>query len=105
MTFLTPLCNESTHSAVCDVLQIDDPDGLFGYQNFTKQNTIRNGKPIYFSTQRNMIYWKKHHWSFDKYNAHSNQFEWSKNYAEKSFSFEKMCKKVTTLIIKNDGEL
>ena len=89
----------------CDVLQIDDPDGSFGHQNFSKQDTTRNGKPIYFSTQRNMIYWNKDYWSVDKYNALSDKFEWSKNYAAKSFSFEKMCKNVTTLIIKNDGEL
>ena len=97
------LANES--NCDCDILQIDDPDGSFGHQNFSKQDTTRNGKPIYFSTQRNMIYWKKKYWSFDKYNSHSDQFEWRENYAAKSFSFEKMCKNVTTLIIKNDGEL
>ena len=87
------LANESANCD-CDVLQVDDPDGLIGYQNFTKQNETRNGKPIYFSTQRNMIYWNKDYWSVDKYNALSDKFEWSKNYAAKSFSFEKMCKKV-----------
>ena len=97
------LANES--NCDCDVLQIDDPDGSFGNQNFTKQKTIRNGKPIYFSTQWNMIYWKNYYWSFDKYNVLLDRFEWSKSYAIKSFSFEKMCKNLTTLIIKNDGEL
>ena len=75
----------------CDVLQINSPVGLFGNQSFTKQNDTRNGKPIYVSTQRNMISWNNHYWSYDKYNAHLEIFESLKNYSTNLFSFERMC--------------
>ena len=39
----------------CDDLQIQDPDGDIGNQNFTKQNDTHNMKPYYFSIQRNML--------------------------------------------------
>ena len=90
----------------CDVLQVEDPDGFIGYQNFSKQTQTRNGKSIYFSTQQNMIYWNENHWSYDKYNTHLNKFEWRESYSSKSFSFENMCrKKKTGLIVSDDGEL
>ena len=102
----TVLANES-NTCDCDVLQIEGPVGSFGNQSFTKQNDDHNGKPIYFSTQQDMIYWNEHYWSHDKYNAHLNKFEWTENYARKSFSFENMCRKKKTaeMTTRNDGEL
>ena len=75
----------------CDVLQISSPVGWFGDQTFTKQNDTRNGKSIYFSTQRNMISWNNHYWSYDKYNGHSEIFESLKNYTTGLFSFDRTC--------------
>ena len=83
--------NESTNCD-CDVLQINSPISWFGNQTFTKQNYIRNGKRIYFSTQRSMISWNNHYWSYDKYNVHSEMFESVQNYSTRFFSFERMCK-------------
>ena len=102
----TVLANGS-NTCDCDVLQIEGPVGSFGNQNFTKQNDNHNGKPIYFSTQQNMIYWNKSYWSFDKYNASLNKFEWTESYATKSFSFENMCRKKKTWLNETriDGEL
>ena len=91
----TVLANES-NACDCDVLQIEGQVGSFGNQSFMKQNANHNGKPIYFSTQRNMIYWNEHDWSYEKYNASLNKFEWTESYATKSFSFENMCRKKKT---------
>ena len=102
----TVLANES-NTCDCDVLQIEGPVGSFGNQSFTKQNANHNGKPIYFSAKQHVIYWNKFYWSYDKYNTYLNKFEWRENYAEKSFSFENMCKKKKSagMTVRNDGEL
>ena len=102
----TVLANES-NTCDCDVLQIEGPVGSFGNQSFTKQNDDHNGKPINFSTQQDMIYWNKSNWSYDKYNAYLNKFEWTESYATKSFSFENMCRKKKSWLIETriDGEL
>ena len=102
----TVLANGS-NTCDCDVLQIEGPVGSFGNQNFTKQNDNHNGKPIYFSTKWNMIYWNEHDWSYEKYNGLLNKFEWTESYARKSFSFENMCRKKKTgrMTVRNDGEL
>ena len=81
----------------CDVLQVFDPDGSIGYQNFTKQNQTRNGKPIYFSTQQTMIYWDNQYWSYDEYDADSETFITGRDqYSSKFFSNENGCKNTTT---------
>ena len=82
----------------CDVLQVNDPDGLIGYQNFTKQIGDIDGKPYYFSTQRYMIVWYNGYWSYHKYNAHLNKLETNPETTITTtnvFSFENMCKNVT----------
>ena len=84
------IANESANCD-CNVLKITSPVGWFGNQTFTKQNYIRNGKRIYFSTQRSMISWNNHYWSYDKYNAHLEIFESLKNYSTNLFRFERMC--------------
>ena len=92
-TIVLVLANESANCD-CDVLQVDDPDGLIGYQNFTKQNQTRNGKPIYFSTQQNMIYWDNQYWSYDKYDADLITFKAGiDKYGLTLFSNENGCKK------------
>ena len=86
------LANESANCD-CDVLQVDDPDGLIGYQNFTKQNQTRNGKPIYFSIQQNMIYWDNQYWSYDEYDAKLETFVTGRDqFSSKFFSNENGCK-------------
>ena len=44
----------------CDVLEINDPHGSIGNQNFTRQNGTYNEKPYYVSGQWNMIAWNNH---------------------------------------------
>ena len=39
----------------CDVLQINDPDGVIGDQNFTKQNGKLNEKPYYYATMNSLL--------------------------------------------------
>ena len=64
-----------TDNCDCEVLKVESgtrwvnfkPPGLIGNQNFTKQNGTLNGKPYYFSTQKNMISWKSQYWSYDIY--------------------------------------
>ena len=77
----------------CDVLQVNDPDGPIGYQNFTKQNGTLDGKPYYFSTQQNMISWNNH-WFYEVYNPNLVVFESKQLFLTKAevFSFENtMC--------------
>ena len=102
----TVLANGS-NTCDCDVLQIEGPVGSFGNQSFMKQNANHNEKPIYFSTQQNLIYWNEHDWFYEKYDGHLNKFEWTESYARKSFSFENMCrkKKSGSMTVRNDGEL
>ena len=83
----------------CDVLEIKDEDSLIGYQNFTKQNGVINGKPYYFSTQRYLIVWYNGNWNYNKYDAQSNKLERKTTITTtKLFSFENMCKNVTQKI-------
>ena len=72
----------------CDVLQIDDPDGVIGYQNFTKQNQTLNGKPIYFSIQQNIISWYYTVWHYEEYDANWELFRPRFTYNSPFFSFE-----------------
>ena len=77
----------------CDVLQVNETSGVIGNQNFTKQNDTLNGKPYYFSIQRNMLSWDNHYWTYDKYNALTKMFEsLQKNYSNYAFSFAHKCK-------------
>ena len=71
--------NKSDHCD-CDILQVEGPnaDGFIGFQNFTKQTSILNGKPYFFSTQRNMIVWYNQYWSYDKYNGRLKTWEGTK---------------------------
>ena len=95
------LGNESAHCD-CDVLQVDDPDGSIGHQNFTKQDETRNGKPIYFSTQQNMIYWDNQYWSYDKYDADLITFKTGiDKYGLTLFSNENGCKNTSRTKIQN----
>jgi hypothetical protein len=83
----------------CDFLQIIDPDGLMGYQNFTKQDGLyQDGKPYYFSIQQNMIIWYNNYWYYYKYIAHLKLYQPIKIDISKLFSFENMCKNVTRKI-------
>ena len=79
----------------CDLLQINDTYGPIGYQNFTKQNGLLNGKPYYFSRQGNMISWRNqyydNYWSYEKYNTSLKMFESTTSYPTQSFSFENKC--------------
>ena len=80
----------------CDVLQINDPDGLMGYQNFTKQNGLyQDGKPYFFSIQQNMIISYNNYWYYNKYSADLKLYKPIKIEALKLFSFENMCKNAT----------
>jgi hypothetical protein len=86
------LANESD-DCKCDVLEING--GLIFYQNFRKQNDTHNGKPYYFSDQWNLISWKFHHWSYEKYDTSLKKFVTTAMYNPKFFSFDHMCKNVT----------
>ena len=83
----------------CEVLQVEDPDGKIGYQNFTKQNGTRNGKPYYVSMQKNMISWNHNFWSYDKWSM--KRFQLAETYFTQFFSFENKCEDVTGEIYQN----
>ena len=95
------LGNESDNCD-CEVLKVESgtrwvnfkPPGLIGNQNFTKQNGTLNGKPYYFSTQKNIISWKSPYWSYDIYDDHLKMFTSIKTYPTKVFSFDKNCTNV-----------
>lgn len=84
-------------NCACDVLQVIGPDSLFGKQNFTKQNGTLNGKPYYFSTQRNMISWNNEgeNWSYDKYNKAIKELEFIQKFDKGVFTFDQHCKNNT----------
>ena len=89
------LANESDNCD-CDVLQVNDPLGPIGYQNFTKQNGTLNGKSYYFSTKQNMISWNNH-WFYEVYDPNLVMFEPQQLFFKKVFSFENtMCKNEDT---------
>ena len=49
----------------CDVLQVNDPNGTIGYQNFTKQSGTLYEKPFYVSMKQHVIYWNNvSHWCY-----------------------------------------
>ena len=76
----------------CDVLQVNDPNGVIGYQNFTKQNRTLNGKPFYLSMKQHMIYWNNdNHWCYDFY-LHQQEFCILGIYDKDIFSLESICK-------------
>ena len=89
----------------CDVLQINDPGGLIGFQNFTKQSDALNGKPYYISNEKNMISWNGQFWSYDKYNPFNKELEQIKNYSTKLFSFANECNVVKGSTNWDVGEL
>ena len=94
------------NSCDCDDLQIQDPDGDIGNQNFTKQNDTHNTKPYYFSIQRNMLSWKvpEKKWSYEVYNSTTKKFESRRNYGTATFSFENGCeKRSSNLFDKNNN--
>ena len=85
----TVLADESERCD-CNVLQIYDRFGVIGIQNFTKQNNIHNGNPIYFSTLRNMITSNDNKWTYYQYNAAEKMFDRIRTYSKQNFdSFEK----------------
>ena len=90
-----------SHNCDCDVLQINDPYGSIGNQNFTRQNGTYNEKPYYVSGQWNMISWNNHFWSYDTYNSKFKMIESSKIHSPNIFSFEHMCKNVTKKVFWN----
>ena len=96
----TVLANES-NNCDCDVLQINDPYGSIGNQNFTRQNGTYNEKPYYVSGQWNMISWNNHFWSYDTYNSKFKMIESSKIHSPNIFSFEHMCQNVTKKVFWN----
>ena len=92
---IRPISMKVSHdNCNCDVLQINDQDGVIGNQIFTKQNETYNGKPYYFSSRDNMISWNNHFWSYDTYDSKLMIFESQETFANKLFSFENMCNNV-----------
>ena len=87
---------KESYNCHCDVLQVNDPDGYIGNQNFTRQDGTLNEKPYYTSTKKDVIYWSTHQWVYDKYNDYI-----SKYYDRKSFSFENECKNISRTITSN----
>ena len=85
----------------CDVLQINDPYGVIGNQNFTRQNGTYNEKPYYVSSQWNVISWYRHRWSYYTYNPKFIIIEPNETDITNLFSFEDMCKGVTIDIFWN----
>ena len=75
----------------CEVLLINNPGGVIGFQNFTKQRDALNGKPYYISNEKNMISWNGQFWSYDKYNLYNMELEQKRNYSTKLFSFANEC--------------
>ena len=91
----------------CDVLEINDPHGSIGNQNFTRQNGTYNEEPYYVSGQWNMISWNNHHWSYDTSNTYNSNFkiiESNKIHSTNFYSFEHMCKNVTRKVFGNERE-
>ena len=78
----TVLANESD-TCECHVLQIRDPDGSIGVQNFTKQNDTMFGYPYYFSTKQNMISSDNKYWYYGQYNDTEKKFGPRKKYLKK----------------------
>ena len=103
--FFNVLANE-TGPCECDVLQINNSNGVIGFQTFTKQNDAHNKKPYYFSVlpNRNMISWNGQYWSYEVYNQSFKTFESRRNYSENSFSFERNCENSTLPINWDAGE-
>ena len=76
----------------CDILQINDPFGSIGIQNFTKQNYTLWGSPYYFSTQLSMISSNNVYHTYSQYNVSLKTFEARKKYRKEDFhSFENKC--------------
>ena len=102
--FCSALANKSD-PCDCDVLKINDPGGLIGFQNFTKQRDALNGKPYYISNEKHMISWNSQFWSYYKYNPFNNELDQMKNYSTKLFSFANECKVVKGSTNWDAGEL
>ena len=85
------------YKCTCDILHMNG--GWFGNQNFTKQTYTRNRKPVYFSTQLNMISWnnQRNQWSYERYDLAMRKFRTRSNHGERReiFSFDNMCEKMT----------
>ena len=75
----------------CEVLLINNPGGVIGFQNFTKQRDALNGKPYYISNEKNMISWNGQFWSYDQYNLYNEVLVQKKNYTTELFSFANEC--------------
>ena len=64
----------------CDVLQVKEPSGVIGYQNFTKQSGTLDNKPFYFSLQKGLIYSNYSQWSYAIYDDYGELKTYPKTY-------------------------
>ena len=48
----------------CDVLEVNEPNGTIGHQNFTKQSGTLHEKPFYVSMKQHVIYWNVDQWCY-----------------------------------------
>ena len=85
---------QKINSCDCDILQVNETDNLMGYQNFTNQNRTLNGKPFYFSTQGNILYWKSDSWSYSGpvYDNNLKHLVEINSYHTEIFNLESVCK-------------
>ena len=88
----------ATQSKACDceVLEVKS-NGTIGNQKFTKQSVTINEKTLYFSMNKDVIYWNKTYWSYsihldEDFQKHFHEMQ---KYKMEYFSLENICKNRT----------